>query len=83
MKRTTVVLDDASTEAAAQLSGRLQISVSEVIRRALVDYRDKIVGVSPEFRDQRVAALHKLFELFDGHDYEAELRRLKAEDEGY
>lgn len=83
MKRTTVVLDSASLEAAHQLSGRLHVSMSEVIRRALLDYRDKMVGVTPEFRDQRVAALHKLFELFDGHDAREEIKRLKSEDIGY
>ena len=83
MKRTTIVLDPASAAAASQLSGRLQVSVSEVIRRALLDYRDKMVGVTPDFRDQRVRALHELFDLFEGHDGRAEIRRLKSEDEGY
>lgn len=79
MKRTTVVLDSASLEAAHQLTGRLHISMSEVIRRALLDYRDKMVGVTPEFRDQRVQSLHKLFDLFEGYDPTEELRRLKEE----
>lgn len=83
MKRTTIVLDESAQEAAAQLSSRLHLSVSEVIRRALLEYRDKMVGVTPEFRDQRVQALHQLFDLFEGHDAEGELRRLKREDSGY
>ncbi len=83
MKRTTVVLDSASLAAAHQLSGRLHISMSEVIRRALLDYRDKMVGVTPEFRDQRVKALHELFDLLAGHDARDEIRRLKSEDASY
>lgn len=83
MKRTTIVLDSASLEAAHQLSGRLHVSMSEVIRRALLDYRDRLVGVTPEFRDQRVQALHQLFELFEGHDARAEIRKLRDEAEGY
>ena len=83
MKRTSIVLDPSSLDAATQLSGRLHVSVSEVIRRALLDYRDKMVGVTPEFRDQRVKALHELFDLFEGHDGKEELRRLKSEDTGY
>lgn len=57
--------------------------MSEVMRRALLDYRDKMVGVTPEFRDQRVKALNRLFDLFQGHDAREEIRRLKTEDEGY
>jgi hypothetical protein len=83
MKRTTVVLDSASLDAAHQLSSRLHVSMSEVIRRALLDYRDKMVGITPEFRDQRVAALHRLFDLFEDHDARDEIRRLKSEDRGY
>lgn len=33
-------------------------------------------------RNRRVQALHRLFELFDGNDPAAEVRRLKLEDEG-
>ena len=32
--------------------------------------------------NRRVRALHRLFELFDGNDPAAEVRRLKLEDEG-
>lgn len=53
------------------------------MRLALVNYRDQVVGVTPEFRDQRVGDLNRLFDLFEGHDAEAEVRRLKQEDSGY
>lgn len=33
--------------------------------------------------NRRVQALHRLFELFDGNDASAEVRRLKLEDEGF
>lgn len=83
MKRTTVNLDERALIAARQLSSRLQVSLSEVMRLALVNYRDQVVGVTPEFRDQRVGDLNRLFDLFEGHDAEAEVRRLKQEDSGY
>ena len=39
-------------------------------------------GVSVAQRRRRVQALHRLFELFDGNDAAAEVRRLKLEDDG-
>ncbi len=83
MKRTTVVLDEVALGAARELSTRLQMSMSEVMRQALVHYRDQMVGVSPTFRDQRVEALNQLFELFEDNDAAAEVERLKREDSGY
>lgn len=83
MKRTTVNLDERSLLAARQLSSRLQVSMSEVMRLALIRFRDEMVGVTPDFRDQRMSDLERLFEMFDGHDAAAEVARLKAEDSGY
>lgn len=39
--------------------------------------------MTPEFREQRVGDLNRLFDLFDGHDAEAEVRRLGLEVSGY
>ena len=39
--------------------------------------------VSARQRRRRVQALHRLFELFDGNDAAAEVRRLKLEDDGF
>ena len=39
--------------------------------------------VSARQRRRRFQALHRLFELFDGNDAAAEVRRLKLEDEGF
>lgn len=58
-------------------------SVSEAIRRAVVRQRDAILGRPPASRRQRVRTLERLFTLFEGHDPEEEVRRLKAEDEGF
>lgn len=80
-KRTTIMLDDATREAARQLAAEYGCSMSEAIRRAVVAHRDSTQGVSEDFRRQRTQALERLFELFEGHDAEAEIRERKAEDE--
>ncbi len=80
--RTTVVLDERSRAAAKTLARTLGITPSEAIRRALVVYRDQIMGgVSASELRRRQAAFKKLMELMDGNDPEAEIARLKREDE--
>jgi hypothetical protein len=78
--RTTLILDGTSRRAAKDLAAHLDVSPSEAIRRALVYYRDHVVGVPRVARRRRRAALERLFVLFEGHDAEAEIRRLKEED---
>ncbi|MBI3925610.1 MAG: ribbon-helix-helix protein, CopG family [Armatimonadetes bacterium] len=79
--RTTLVLDEESLEAVRDLSHRLHASQSEVIRRAVIAYRQQIAGPSQASRSRRRRILEELFDLFEGHDPEAEVRRLKEEDE--
>lgn len=79
--RTTIVLDDASLQALRDLSRRYGCSASEAVRRALVRYRDEVAGVPEEKRNRRAAALRALVARMDGQDAEAEIARLKAEDE--
>lgn len=81
--RTTLVLDDRAREAAQQLARRYGCSVSEATRRALVRQRDAELGVPRERRRERARALRRLFDLFEGNDPRAEVRRLKTEDEGF
>jgi hypothetical protein len=81
--RTTLVLDEKSRTAARQLAGRYGCSVSEAIRRSVVRQRDAELGLPPERRRRRVAALKRLYDLFEGNDAAAEIRRRKAEDEGF
>jgi hypothetical protein len=81
--RTTLVLDDQAREAARQLARRHGCSLSEATRRALVRQRDAEIGVPRRRRRERVQALRQLFELFAENDPRAEIRRLKAEDEGF
>ena len=83
VSRTTLVLDDKAREAARQLARRYGCSLSEVMRRALVRQRDAELGVPRERRRERVQALRRLFDLFADNDPRAEIRRLKAEDEGF
>lgn len=81
--RTTLVLDEQARAAAKQLARRYGCSLSEATRRALIRQRDAEVGVPRERRQQRVRALRKLLELFEGNDAGADVRRLKVEDEGF
>lgn len=81
--RTTVLLDEAAREAARDLARRYGCSVSEALRRALVCQRDAELGEPRGRRLERVRTLRRLFDLFEGNDPAAEVRRLKAEDEGF
>ena len=81
--RTTLVLDDDSLAALRELAGHLQVTQSEAIRRAVVSYRDQIKGPAPTERLRRRRILEQLFEMFEGHDPEAEIRQLKEEDEAW
>lgn len=79
--RTTLILDEASRGAAKRLAAKLQVSPSEVVRRALVHYGDHVLGVVGERRRRRKNALARLSKLFEGNDPAAEVARLKEEDE--
>lgn len=81
--RTTLVLDSEARSAARQLARRYGCSVSEAIRRSLIRNRDAELGIPRARRRERTTALKRLFDLFDGNDPAAEIRRLKAEDEGF
>jgi hypothetical protein len=78
--RTTVILDAPSRRAAKVLAARLDVSPSEAIRRALIHYKDHVLGASGDARSRRVLALDRLTALFEGHDAAAEIKRLKQED---
>jgi len=80
--RTTLVLDDKAREAARQLAHSYGCSMSEATRRALIRQRDVELGVPRERQQERVQALGRLFDLFADNDADAEVRGLKAEDEG-
>jgi antitoxin component of RelBE/YafQ-DinJ toxin-antitoxin module len=82
-RRTTLILDDESRAAAQQLSEHYGCTVSDAIRRSLVAQRDSVAGVTKSAREQRVKTLKRLFEIFDGNDAAAEVRRLKSEDQGF
>jgi hypothetical protein len=79
--RTTLLLDDASRSAAKRLAARLQVSPSEVVRRALVHYGDHVLGLPADRRRRRKQAFERLVKMFEGHDADAEIKRLKEEDE--
>ncbi len=83
MQRTSLLLDDDTRRAARQLALRYGCSVSEAIRRAVVRHRDAMLGVPAHSRKQRMKKLGELFELFEGHDAEEEIRQLKTQDEGF
>jgi hypothetical protein len=81
--RTTLLLDDETRKAARQLAAVYECSTSEAIRRAVIRQRDATLGVHRATRARRRQALVRLIDLFAGHDAAAEVRRLKAEDEGF
>ena len=81
--RTTLVLDEKARQAARQLAHRYGCSLSEATRRALVRQRDAELGLPRERRHERARAMRRLFELFSDNDPRAEIKRLKAEDEGF
>lgn len=78
--RTTIVLDDESRAAARELAATDGVTVSAAIRHAIVAERNRRIRVTGKRVAERERALQRLFELFDGHDAEAEIARLKAED---
>ena len=78
--RITIVLDEESRAAARELAATDARAMTEAIRRAIVRERRRRVRVPADRVAERERALRRLFELFDGHDAEAEIERLKAED---
>ena len=82
-RHITLCLDDESEEAARQLAMRYGCSTSEAIRRAVVRHRDAVFGVPARSRKERGRILESLFNLFEGHDADSEVRRLKGEDGGF
>ena len=78
--RTTILLDDESRRAAKQLATALDVAPSEAVRRAIVAYRDQVVGASGDLRRRRLRAFERAIELFEGNDPEAEVRALKEQD---
>ena len=78
--RTTIILDEETRRAARELALRLDCSTSEAIRRAIIQQRNQVLGVSSDRRVERRRALERLIELFEGHDVDEEIARLKTED---
>ena len=81
--RTSLVLDEATREAARDLAHRYGCSTSEAIRRAIVRQRDALLGVPSARRKERVRILERLFQQFQGNDPAEEVRRLKEDDESF
>jgi hypothetical protein len=48
-----------------------------------VGQRDVELRLTPERRRKRIAALRRLYKLFEGNDPAAEIRRRKAEDKSF
>ncbi len=82
-KRTTLLLDDDTLAAAQALALQYDCSTAEAVRRAVVRHREAVLGLPEDRRQERVRLLKRLFDLFEGHDAEEEVRRLKEQDEGF
>lgn len=81
--RTTILLDEQTRAAARDLARTYECSVSEAIRRAVVDQRRLRVGITESQRVERLRTLRRAFELFEGNDPAAEVAALKAQDPGF
>ena len=81
--RTAQLLDDETHAAAKEIAVRYECSMSEAIRRAVLSHRDALPDAARPGPAERARLLHRLFELFEGHDAEAEIRRLKGQDEAF
>lgn len=81
--RTTILLDDESRRAAKELAAALDVAPSEAVRRAIVAYRNQVIGVSTDERARRVAAFKRALTLFDDNDAASEVAALKAQDEHF
>ena len=79
-RRTTVLLDPESRKAAKQIAAKLDVSASEVIRRALRSYAASTRRVTSKEKRRRTLALKRLISSFAGNDPEREIARLKRED---
>lgn len=77
------MMDKESRQAARELALRYGCSTSEAIRRAVLRHRDALFGIPAQSRTERRKVLDRLVELFEGHNAEEEVRRLKAEDESF
>lgn len=81
--RTTIILDDESREAARKLALKLDCSTSEAIRRAIISHKDQVFGVPVEARRKRTEVLRQWIELSQDISPEAEVEKLKREDDGF
>ena len=79
--RTTIMLDPDSRRAAKQLAAKLDVSPSEVIRRALAHYQGDVMGTpaKSERIRSRLAALERSLEVFKRTDPAAESKRIRRE----
>jgi hypothetical protein len=79
-ERTTVLLDRESRRVAKELAARLDVSPSEIIRRALRAYRSIAGKVDPDQRRRRLRAARRLDALFRSVDAKGEIADRKRED---
>ena len=83
LRRTTLILDEDTKQAARQLALHYGCSTSEAIRRAILRQRDTAFGIPAESRHERHANLLRLIDLFRGNDGEDEIQQLKNQDKGF
>lgn len=81
--RRTILLDDEAREAVRELAESYGCSLSEAVRRAVIERRNAVLGLAQAQRRGRRQALQRLFVLFKGHVAEREVARLKVDDAGF
>ena len=75
------MLDEDTRRAARELAAAWDCGTSEAIRRAIRKQHAAVCAVGPDEQAARSQTLNRLFSLFDGDDADAEVERLKLEDE--
>ena len=79
-RRTSIILDQESEDAARELARIYGCSSSEAIRRAVVRQHDLLKGLPSKAIKERKKVLFRLFELFEDPDAGSEIDQLKKED---
>jgi hypothetical protein len=79
-RRTMILLSDDARRAAGDIATALEVTPAEAVRRAVLAYRDQVLGVPREARKRRLDAFKRAAELFADNDAAAEVRALKAPD---
>ena len=75
------MMDEKALGAARELAFANKTSVSEAIRQAVIRQRELQLGPKTGEVGRKLEILKELFQIFEGHDPDQEVQRLKEEDQ--